>query len=1396
MTVTELAPPRAAQGVDARWTPVRAGILNVWRYYDEVFEFHRGRLLLRGPNGSGKSKVLELLLPYVLDASLKPSRLSTFGGTERTMHWNLMGDGAGGTTRVGYVWLEFRHADGRWFTCGARLQATIHTKNVTATYFTTEARVDAPDGVRLTGDAGQPLTKAQLVEELGASGKVHESAESYRTVVRQTLYRALNEQRYDSLLTALRQLRTPKLSERLDPGLLSELLSSALPPLGEGEIHEIAEGFERLDRQREELRLLDRDVEEADRLATRQRNYAQRVLRAAAAAVTSAGYSLESLAAEVKAKREALKEAERELDAATVRLGEEEAQELALAAQIDGLKESEAYKAGGDLHRLRTEAQAAHEAAGRLRDQAGQAARAVSGKQELSARAADTARKAAALADRARTEARHAAERAGLLAVHEETERAGSAQEPPGPAHGRRHEPGAGGAPRGEAAPDRGEGPRGAPDPGEGARGVASSGEGARSAADGEEAVRRARELLRAAVSSRAAQIREVRAGAVGHEEAIKRRTTAEHDRDQARDDLAAAQEAHGRAERLRDDRARDLAAALADWAGGCTQLQLEPGTLAGLADDFEGADDLVGTARTMAAVELAAREQHLRRLREGLAAERAELAQERESLNDQTVLEPPAPHTRTTAARLGRPGTPLWRAVAFRSGLDPVAQAGVEAALEASGLLDLWLRPDGGFDPGEHDAFAVAALSKPAPGYSLAHVLFTEADSPVPADTVLGGIAFAPTAIGVDHPAVIGADGTWRLGPAAGRWVKPEPAYIGATARERARRRRIAELDDRLGELAGRIAECDHLLAVVDGDRETLAAELRRRPDRRPYADAVQDLDGAVKKVALREDQLRAYEQRLQEREQDVGRSLRRLTELADRHALPTALPALDNLEEALRTAETTGAVWHDRRADARAARERAELAAETAGEYERLAVEAVERAEEAAAAAVVLAERLAAIESTVGVEHVRVLEQLQDTQAAYQACRRLIKSVNDGMARLNARLGQLRGELGTAEDKHAEAGRVRDEVSDRFRRLAAGHLPADARAPVELAPEAGVRAVLEAARAVAEQLATVPYEHKNVREAEARLQDAFHHAREILADRADLELAPDEDVQVLTATVGGVRAGAAALSKALRKERDERRSDITDAERDLFDRTLAGDTRRHLADRIRQATALVEGMNQRLERVRTASRVAVRLVWQVDPTQSAGTRAARDLLLRDPAGLSEADKEALYVFFRDRVEEARADNSSASWEDQLMKVLDYTAWHRFVVKLDRGDGQGWQDLTRKLHGALSGGEKAIALHLPLFAAVAAHYQTDSGCPRFILLDEVFVGVDKTNRGQVFDLLVDLGLDLVLTSDHEWCEYRELDGIAIHQLITGDGDDAVTTARFVWNGYRTVPAE
>ncbi|GAA1821194.1 TIGR02680 family protein [Actinomadura chokoriensis] len=1358
MTVTELVPAGTQEETAPRWRPTRAGILNIWRYYDEVFEFHKGRLLLRGPNGSGKSKVLELLLPYLLDASLKPSRLSTFGGSERTMHWNLMGDGHTGKTRVGYVWLEF--ADGpRWFTCGARLQATSNTKNVTVAYFTTAQRVGVAGGLSLTGEGGQPLTRAHLAEAIGEHGHVHDSADAYRTTVRRTLYGGLTEQRYDSLLTALRQLRTPKLSERLDPGLLSDLLSSALPPLGEGEIHEIAEGFERLDRQREELRRLDEHVQEADRLAARQRTYAQRVLRAAAARLISAKSTMDRLTAEARKGREDHEQANAERDRTAEALAGEEHRGELLGARIEALKESDAYRQGRELDKLRDDTRKAETAAAQARREAERHADEAARKRADAEQARADASMRRDLTRHARQEAARAAHRAGLAAVHEEAARTAVPSE--------------------EAAETGG--------------------------TPAESGIGRARELLRAALRSRERQIADLRAAIGRHAAAVKRRTDAEEDRDAARTRLDEATGKRDEALRAFAEARETLAGDLARWARRCAHLTfLDPEALAQAVEDERECDALVADARVEATARLATARSELDGRRSAVAESLEEAKVRRAELARQKVIEPERPHTRP-ADRAQRPGAPLWRLVAFADGVALGVQAGIEAALEAAGLLDVWVLPDGSLLREAHDAFAPALFARPpSAGASLADVLVPEPGGGVPPDVVravLGGVAFGGNALDTDHPASVGADGSWRLGVATGAWTKPEPAFIGATARERARLRRIAELDAEIEELAGDLAACDRDLEALAADRAALAAELADRPPHAPVISAARAVHDAERDVAARADEAARAETRVAGCEKAVTAELRALTALGAEHGLPVSEPALARLAEAVGDMHDTGIVWLDHCTKLLAAETRALSEEATAADYERTATDAGERASEAASTAAELAEKLRTIDAVIGAEHRQVLEDLQQAKTESEQSRTRRQKLGNELLDLQGRLGTLKANVAAAERARDDAVGVRDRAADRFRHLVTGHLTADAGLDTTLTPDGGVQATLENARTVAASLdrTRTPHEPKNVRDAEGSLSEAVHHARDVLAEQADLELVQDEDVQILTATMNGVRVGAAELSTALRAERDQRRQDITDKERDLFDRTLAGDTRRHLADRIRQATELVDGMNRRLERVRTASRVAVRLVWQVDPQQSAGIRATRDLLLRDPARLSGADREALYRFFRDRVEEARAANTAASWEEQLMEVLDYTAWHRFTVRLEREDGKGWQDLTRKLHGALSGGEKAIALHLPLFAAVAAHYQTDPHCPRFILLDEVFVGVDTANRGQVFDLLVNLELDMVLTSDHEWCDYRELDGIAIHQLITGadgDGDNAVTTARFIWDGHRTEAVE
>jgi uncharacterized protein (TIGR02680 family) len=1344
MTVTEL--PRASAPEEdraRRWVPTRAGILNVWRYYDEVFTFHDGRLLLRGPNGSGKSKALELLLPFLFDANLRASRLSTFGTAERTMHWNLMGEGASGTTRVGYVWLEF-HFPGdrdRWFCCGARLQASTHTTTVYADYFTTSRRIGTRDGVSLVNAAGQPLTRNALEECLSSHGVVYGNAGDYRSAVRLALFSGLTEQRYDALITALLQLRTPKLSQRLDPALLSTLLSRALPPLDHQEITELAEGFERLDRQRERLKTLDEEVTITRTLANRQRQYAQRVLRANAAVLISATTDLDNLARTARRSAE-----EFELIAAKKSRTEQHNDELdreadRARARITGITERDAYKKGQELDQLRQQTAKARDRAVTIRSDAD---RKRSQADDDGSRRQEAHRTADRHADTARSledEARQAARRAGMASVYDEI--------------------GASVAVQPERAPV----------------------------------------LLRAATTSRHRQLAAVRQALGSHERAVDRRQQAEADLDDARAKLSGAQEKQVAANEQHEGALTRLGGRLMEWAASCHELAFpEP---AALLEAIEPESELIAFVDRVAAgvlEEIVKDETTLGARLAELTAERDDLGGRLRHLATEVDLPPDAPPQRT-ADRTAMTGAPFWRLVDFAESIPGHERGAIEAALQAAALLDAWVGPSGSV-PG-HDIFAEPGVLPPAPVRSLADVLVPEPDAAVPAAAVhrlLASVAFGDRAP-VDHPAAIGADGSWRMGTLHGTWHKDHPGHIGATARRRAREQKIQELTGQLEACIESTAAVEARLSVLRNRRLVVKNEKQARPDYREVHEAVRAVVRADADVAATDQVVRQRAETVSTREKEVAGALVALTSLAAENGLPAERTALDALAEAIDQFRDKADTWLDGHRQMLSAQQILATAAQQAERAATIAEQRELEADNAEGEHRELAERLSGVESTVGADYREVLAELAELRARENELRTQLAAGQAEVPRLAERLGELN--VQRAEDARARDGATaaRDAAAQRFRHLATGTFPADgqlkdlATFADTLSGSDGVRAALEAARQIAAAWPNVLYAPGNLGDALHLLSESVHACRDGLSAHADLDLETDEDIQVFTAVVNGVRVGAAELLNILREDAERSRQEITEQERELFDQTLTGDTRRHLADRIRQANELVDRMNSRLERVRTASKVAVRLVWQVAPDLPAGTRAARDLLLKDPVRLTDADRESLHRFFRERIEQAKADDTATSWEQQLAQVFDYTSWHQFVVKVDRANGAGWQLLTRKLHGALSGGEKAIALHLPLFAVVAAHYQAVPEAPRVILLDEVFVGVDTSNRGQVFALLSALDLDLVLTSDHEWCTYAELSGIGIHELITGDdGDEAVTTARFTWNGHDLLP--
>ena len=103
-------------------------------------------------------------------------------------------------------------------------------------------------------------------------------------------------------------------------------------------------------------------------------------------------------------------------------------------------------------------------------------------------------------------------------------------------------------------------------------------------------------------------------------------------------------------------------------------------------------------------------------------------------------------------------------------------------------------------------------------------------------------------------------------------------------------------------------------------------------------------------------------------------------------------------------------------------------------------------------------------------------------------------------------------------------------------------------------------------------------------------------------------------------------------------------------------------------------------------------------------------------------------------------RLEEA---NTTVNYMDLVRDALDYREWFEFHMFYRRG-GETRKMLTNAAFNRFSGGEKAMAMYVPLFAAVNAQYKKaeQKDHPRMIALDEAFAGVDDKNISSMFALV------------------------------------------------------
>src|SRR5699024_10200621 len=358
-------------------------------------------------------------------------------------------------------------------------------------------------------------------------------------------------------------------------------------------------------------------------------------------------------------------------------------------------------------------------------------------------------------------------------------------------------------------------------------------------------------EAQRHIASTRNDQIRQVQRGLDAMDKAGAAQRAARHERDARQADSEAAESDLETARQACREAAESHIAAWADFGeqvrqtlnqSAASEWPAAEDVLADWEHSLEGPSPLASHWEQVAEDERnrhAAIESDLRQQLETVAAERTPLVAEQQQLQAGREAPPPPPPTRE-ADRTAQPGAPLWPLVDFAADVAAADRAGIEAALQASGLLDAWLTPAGELlDPHTSDSWLQACTPQAHNLNSVLQFDTSAAHGPVAAATVeavLAGIALAEQADPSATEYWLAADGRYRLGPLQGAWYKSQAEYIGYAAREAARQRRLEEIEQELQALR------QHQSAI-EAEQKQLTEQrraFRQLQDRQPRDDAL----------------------------------------------------------------------------------------------------------------------------------------------------------------------------------------------------------------------------------------------------------------------------------------------------------------------------------------------------------------------------------------------------------------------------------------------------------------------------------------------------------------------------------------------------------------------------
>ena len=1341
----------------------RIGFVNFWLYDEEYFEFEDGKLLLRGQNASGKSITTQSIIPFILDGDRTPSRLDPFGSSDRRMEYYFLGE-EGREESSGYLFLEFKKEEDKYCTIGIGQRAKKGKPMEFWGFVILDGRRIGYD-FKLYKEIGSSkivLDKREIKTLLGEDNFFTTNQSEYKKAVNQYIFGFRKTDQYEQFIKLLVKVRAPKLSKEFKPTKVYDILNDSLQTLTDEDLRAMVDAMEKMDEIQDSLELLKSAFDDVKIIRNEYNRYNQYMLAKKANAYIEIRKNVESEQTKLNIQEENKREIEEDRKNKSKRLEELEESKKLKEAERSGLLDTNLEEIDRKLEKAKNDK---NEAAGKVSYWDSK----ILDYKELLLSGDNKIKHIKGKLDKVQEEIR---ERKSELDEYQESIDWDGHAEALLIIEKEEHD---------------------------------KTGD-----------IVKKLDLLKKLLPECIREIYEYEKITGQYDEVAEELEKLKIEKAKNLQELeAAGEEVIKRTDKWIENIYGLKYEAMYWKPDGDILPKLEDKIREyKSASDAEGIQEILRKDyeyQRLSMIDMKSGLEYQQKLKsEELDREKEELIYLQNLEDLEPLRDENAKNSRYELEKLGIKALPFYKTVEFSKDLDEEACARLEAQLEKMGILDALVVSKDDFDTvtKECQSFLDTILYVKEDGNSNFPDLRVSEDLEPglkeSVEKILGNIYEDREYAGGIY---IGKDGSFTNGILLGKAKKSGDAeYVGILARKRRKEQRICEIKKYISDITEEILNLEKEIDSLDENLKKLEEEYKKIPGFLEINLALEfekNCEYMLQKISEECDKKEVQENSLKSR-----KNLQYQTVIQKCKPFPykRTQEAYNEVMDAL---EEYSTIWQEvRQLLLRLCTEKENLISEK----ERLSVN-----EGLMDEAFVEKRGWSTKEKECDIQIKQLEEFLNRPEIVEKADR--LRRINNELGEIGRENDRLKTDLTTLNERlrvilEAEPG-LRESLQKKITEETYLRKYFEEELALKLVFSVENQSLFECAKRAVSLLR----EGDKNREPTDLLQSLHqvyqrHNASLVNYGTSLEECFESEEAVKIEEVPGAIRKRVRVVSSwngkkvyleefygILKQGIEETQLLIRKKDRELFEDILSQTISRQLTDRIAESRKWVLDMSKLMKEMETSMGLSFSLDWKpckAENDMELDTAQLEQILLRDHALLTMEDIEKVAEHFRSRIrmEKLRIEekNDIINYMDLVRDALDYRKWFEFHMFFKRGEGER-KLLTNGAFNRFSGGEKAMAMYVPLFAAVNAQYKKACGknYPRIIALDEAFAGVDDKNISSMFELVHKLDFDYIMNSQSLWGCFETVKGLRIADLSRPQDSQIVSVIRYTWNGSERI---